>query len=136
MKVRRDNDENLEIQMAPLIDCMFILLIFFLVTTTLKKVEKEVPITLPFADASIDVAVPGDLVVLSVDAAGQKYFRGEPVSTAALLDRLQLIASENAEQRIRIDGDEAADYRHIIEIIEALKFYGLRNIGFHTRPNR
>ena len=41
MKIRMAEDERLEVQMAPLIDCVFLLLIFFLVATTLKKIEKE-----------------------------------------------------------------------------------------------
>lgn len=136
MRIKRDTDEGFEIQMAPLIDCMFILLIFFLVTTTLKKIEKEVPLELPFADASVDVSVPQNMTVISIDAVGQVYLQGDSVSTALLLDHLAKRAAEDPEQRIRIDADQSTDYQYLIEVIEACKLYGLHNIGLHTRAAR
>ena len=39
--------EEIEVEMTPLIDCVFLLLIFFLVTTMLKKLEKQIPVVLP-----------------------------------------------------------------------------------------
>ena len=49
MRIDIQEDDGIEVQMAPLIDCVFLLLIFFLVATTLKKIEKEVPLELPDA---------------------------------------------------------------------------------------
>ena len=44
MRVRLDDEDDVQVQMAPLIDCVFLLLSFFLVATTLKKIEKELPL--------------------------------------------------------------------------------------------
>ena len=49
MKVDLRDDEGIEVQMAPLIDCVFLLLIFFLVATTLKKINNELPLVLPLS---------------------------------------------------------------------------------------
>ncbi len=133
MKVRRPDDESPGVDMAPLIDCMFILLIFFLVTATLKKIQPELPLDLPSADAVVDRPAEEGLLVLGVDRNGQKYFRNEPVTTAVLLDRLAEAATEQPGRRVRIDGDMRASYQHIVEIIEACKIHGLTNIGLHTR---
>ena len=55
MKIQlSESDSDDEVQMAPLIDCVFLLLIFFLVATKLKKVEPEVPIELPVSGAAIE----------------------------------------------------------------------------------
>ncbi|MEM6885187.1 MAG: biopolymer transporter ExbD [Verrucomicrobiota bacterium] len=134
MRIKRQDETGLDIQMAPLIDCMFILLIFFLVTTTLKKYEPEVPLELPFADAAVNMPVAPDLIVLAVDASGQKYINGRRVSTTEMLNYLQAAGETNPNPRVRIDGDQATDYRHIVELVEACKFNGLTNVGLHTRP--
>lgn len=133
MRVRRPEEESPGVDMAPLIDCMFILLIFFLVTATLKKIQPELPVDLPIADAVVDRPAEEGLLVLGVDSEGRKYFRNEPVTTSALLERLAEAAAEQPGRRVRIDGDMRVSYQHIVEIIEACQINGLTNIGLHTR---
>ena len=45
MRLNYDDDDKVEVQMSPLIDCVFLLLIFFLVTTMMKKWEMQIPLT-------------------------------------------------------------------------------------------
>src|SRR5438874_537007 len=99
---RRREEEAIEINLIPMIDCMLILLIFFMVATTIKHYEKELPIELPRADAAINKQVEEDLLVLAVDQRGQKYIKGTPVTTELLHDRLK---STPPTQRVRIDAD-------------------------------
>jgi biopolymer transport protein ExbD len=136
MKIRRPEDDNLELQMASMMDCIFILLIFFVVTTTMKKVQKVLPIELPESAAALTEPEPVTEVVLSVDAQGQKYFNHEPVTTTALLDELQEVALADPLQVLRVDADRDARYSDIVELVEAAQFQGLRNIELKTRsPN-
>lgn len=132
MKIRRPDDDNLELQMSSMMDCIFILLIFFVVTTTMKKVQKVLPIDLPESAAALTKPEPAKEFVLSVDAAGQKYFNSEPVTTTALLDRLKEVALANPQQPLRLDADRNARYSDIVELVEAAQFQGLRNIDLKT----
>jgi len=133
MKIRRPDEDNLELQMASMMDCIFILLIFFVVTTTMKKVQKVLPIELPESAAAMSKPELPKEVVLSVDASGQKYFNAEPVTTTALLDRLKEIALLNPQQALRLDADRNARYSDIVELVEAAQFQGLRNVELKTR---
>ena len=121
--------------MAPLIDCVFLLLIFFLLATTLKKIEKELPLELPHSAASIEVAEEPDLVIISVDKYGRKYIGSEPMNTRALHEYIKSVAKKNPKQRIRVDGDQNVPYRNVVEVIELCQFEGLRNVGLHTRKD-
>jgi biopolymer transport protein ExbD len=132
VRVRKPDDDAPGVDMAPLIDCMFILLIFFLVTATLKKVENEVPLELPFADATVQRQVDPELIVLAVDADGQQYVDNEPVTTAMLHELLAEAAATDPNRRVRVDGDRSAPYQGILELIEAAKVQGLNNIGLHA----
>jgi len=136
MRIRhRRDEENPEVQMAPLIDCVFLLLIFFLLATTLKKIEKELPLELPHSAAAVDIPEEPDLLIISIDRAGRKYIGAEPMGTRALHAYIKNAARQNPNQRVRVDGDENVVYRHVIEVIELCQFEGLRNVGLHTRKD-
>ena len=136
MRIRhRQIEDRPEVQMAPLIDCVFLLLIFFLLATTLKKIEKELALELPHSAASMDVAEEPDLLIISVDKYGRKYIGSEPMGTRALHDYIKAAKLKNPLQRVRVDADENVRYRDVVEVIELCQFEGLRNVGLHTRKD-
>ena len=130
---RHAEEESFEVNLVPMIDCMLILLIFFMVATTIKHQEKELPIELPAADAAVNKQVEDNLLVLAVDKTGQKYLGAEPITTEMLHQRLREMSEANATQRVRIDADRLTKYEDIVEMIELCQFHGLRNVGLHTR---
>lgn len=133
MKLVRDEDDAVEVQMAPLIDCVFLLLIFFLVATTLKKHEPELPVELPLSGASVLAPKVEGQLILGIDAAGNRYVGGERVTTEMLHRNLRERAGADPTQKVRIDADRDVRYAELIEIVELCQFEGLRNIAFHTR---
>jgi len=137
MARRRRHDEEMEINLIPMIDIMLILLIFFMVATTIKHSEKALPIELPHSDASIDLKADQDLLIIGIDAAGNKYVGSERVTTDALHQRVKEAATANSSQEVRIDADRGTVYESLIEVIELCQFEGLRNVKLHTRdPNQ
>lgn len=68
MRLNYDEDDKVEVQMSPLIDCVFLLLIFFLVTTMMKKWEMQIPLTLPTMTSSLSTTRSGEeAVIIAVD---------------------------------------------------------------------
>lgn len=133
MRLRYEEDEAIEVQMAPLIDCVFLLLIFFLVATTLKKIEKELPVELPESQAALEVQVQEDLFTIGLDAAGQTYIKAEKVSLSMLRQQLQQAAAQDKTQRVRIDTDRATPAQYIVHVLDLCQFEGLTNVGIHTK---
>ena len=132
MAAKYDEDEKPQVQLTSMMDCIFLMLIFFLVSSQLKKIEKEVPLELPVADATVDVKATPDLVTVSVDAKGDLYVNSRPVGPAGLRAALQDAARENPGRRIRIDGDVFAPFRSIVQVLEASRHEGLTVVGIHT----
>ena len=132
MRIRNDHEENFELPLVPMIDMMFVLLIFFMVATTLKVTQPELPVTLPESAASVDVKVDPGVLVIGIDRTGQKYLDGNPATTDDLHRRLQQAAAKSVDQPIRLDIDKDARYEQIIEVLELCQFEGLKNVGFHT----
>ena len=140
MRVKRPEEEPFEIMLIPMIDCMLVIIIFFLVATTLKSHEKELPLDLPESSAALRIEQPPDLFIIGVDKAGVPYLSTgdfiEPVSADRLHQRLREVAAANPNQRVRIDGDRATRFEDIIHIIDLCQFEGLRNVGLHTKADR
>ena len=133
MRVNLEDDDRIEVQMAPLIDCVFLLLIFFLVATTLKKIEKELPLNLPESAAAVDRRVDDDMTIISVDRDGNVYLGSEPVGQGYLQRKLREVAGEDPNHRIRIDGDREAPFWAMVQVLDLCNFEGLRNVGFKAK---
>lgn len=74
MRLHYDEDDKVDIQMSPLIDCVFLLLIFFLVTTMMKKWEMQIPLTLPSITSSLSTTRSGEeAVIIAVDEKKNVY---------------------------------------------------------------
>lgn len=136
MARRRRHDDEMELNLIPMIDIMLILLIFFMVATTIKHAEKALPIELPQSAASIDLNARDKLLVIGIDSTGNKYIDAGKVTTDALHERIHAAAVADSTQQIRVDADRKTPYEDLVEVIELCQFEGLRNISLHTRdPN-
>ncbi len=134
MRMNFDEDEAIEVQMAPLIDCVFLLLIFFLVASTLKKIEKELPINLPTSGAAIQVSSKETPFVISVDSMGNTYINSKLVGTDMLHNSIRNYAGspgEASHKKVRLDIDKNTRGQDIIRILDLCEFEGIRNIAFH-----
>ena len=130
---RRRHDDEMELNLIPMIDVMLILLIFFMVATTIKHGEKALPIELPKAEAAATQTPVENLLVIGVDQAGNKYVGGERVTTDALHERIRDAGQQSQEQPVRIDADRHTSYENIIEVVQLCQFEHLRNVSLHTQ---
>ena len=74
MRLNYDDEDKVEVQMSPLIDCVFLLLIFFLVTTMMKKWEMQIPLSLPSMTSSLSTTRAGEeAVIIAVDEDKNVY---------------------------------------------------------------
>mgnify|MGYP003319252458 CR=1 FL=1 len=132
MAVRYEEDEKPEVSLTSMMDCIFLMLIFFLVSSQLKKIEKEVPVELPTANVAKDVKATPDLITVSVDAKGELYVNSKPVGAAGLRSSLTKAKAENPDRRIRINGDIYAPFRAVVQVLDVCQQEGLNVVGIHT----
>ncbi len=132
MAVKFEEEEKVEIQMTSMMDCIFLMLIFFLVSSQLKKTEKELPLELPHAQVTRDVKATPDLISVSVNAKGDLFVNAKPVGAAGLRAALAAAQKENPDRRIRINGDVFAPFRSIVQVLDTCQAAGLTVVGIHT----
>ncbi len=126
-------DEDVALSMSPLIDCVFLLLIFFLVTTMLKKDLKDVEhLNLPVSRSSLEVPPDDSILAIAIDKEGVLYLEGEETSISQLLEELKVVEQSDPDRRIRLDTDEATPFYRFVEVLDALSFRNLRNVGVRT----
>ena len=134
MQVDLREDDSIEVQMAPLIDCVFLLLIFFLVATTLKDMHREIPVTLPHADAAIETETRPETLVLGVDKYGQRYANGQPATTTVLFEQVRRAKTDG--RFVRIKADQDARWKHVLELFEICHIEGIKNVNPQTADDK
>jgi biopolymer transport protein ExbD len=126
-------DEDVALDMGPMIDAVFLLLIFFLVTTMLKKDDTSVEeIELPISRSALEVPPDDSQVVINIDAEGELYFMGEDTTVQLLHEEMRALERDDPEARIRLDTDEDTPFHRVVEVLDLLAFRNLRNVGVRT----
>jgi biopolymer transport protein ExbD len=133
MAIRLDDDETPDVQMAPLIDCVFLLIAFFLVATTMRQARRELAIDLPTASPGEAVSTEAPLLIVAIDRDGRIAIDGMPVEAGALRARLAAAAAGGAARRVRIDGDRAAPLQSVVDVLDACRLQGLSAVGLQSR---
>ena len=129
----RIEEEELNIDMSPLIDCVFLLLIFFLVATTLKKVDNELPLDLPEANNTLEVKQPTDFASIGIDAEGSFFLNGNPITISQLQDNLSISKETTPDKKYRLDIDRKAEFIKVMEILDLMRFLDIQNAGINTK---
>ncbi|MGF1449690.1 MAG: ExbD/TolR family protein [Opitutales bacterium] len=136
MRLNTQEDEKFELSMGPLIDCVFLLLIFFLVTTMVKKKPRDIEVALPESASAIEVKPDDEQRVIGIDADGALFYEGEPTSVTLLHEELRSLSIESPETQIRLDTDEATPFHRVVEVLSVLQFRELNNVAvraYHSR---
>ena len=119
-----------EINVTPLIDLAFALLIIFMIATPL--LEQTIPINLPAEAAKPQREVDLPIQVLSIDAQGRFYWGANPVSDSEMAERLGRLSSDGEQPILRIRADKQLPYYRVIQLIDFVKQHDLVKISLDT----
>ena len=132
MKLRRPQPDQLELNLAPLIDCLLFIVIFFLLSTTFAKTGK-LQIQLPEADAQESVT-PSKAIEVAIDAGGQFAVNGQVLNSSADLSSAILAAAgEDRSLPFIITADGKAPHQAVVTAMNLAGQLGFRNLGIGTQ---
>jgi biopolymer transport protein ExbD len=136
MKFTSRQPEPAGIQLAPMIDIVFLLLIFFIVTWQFTRSETELRVSVPTAEQGADFNRPKGEIIINVLADNSIRVEGASVNLNQLHEKLAAIARQYQNQPVRIRGDAKVPYQRIVEVIDTCQKAGIWNISFATqRPD-
>ena len=117
---------------APMVDVLMVLLVFFIVTWNFALSENELDVRVPSAAKANEPQPYVGQVVINVKANGTIVVNRQQKTAAELLDQLKKLAQLYPDQAVIVRGDEAVDYKHIVEVLDICRQADIWNVAFAT----
>ena len=133
MRIRDEElEDELSLNLTSLIDVVFLLLIFFMVSTTFLDPERALELDLPQAESGEQFHERPDELVLNVFRDGRVALGGRELGLEALRTSLESAAQRNPETPVTIRGDAQAEHARIVAVMDACALAGLSNLSVGT----
>ena len=133
MKFSSRQPEPAAMQLAPMIDIVFLLLIFFIVTWQFSRSETELNVSVPTAEEGADLNRAKGEIIINVLPDGTIRVDSATMDLLQLHAKLASIAKQFKNQPVRIRGDGQVAYQRIVEVIDTCQKAGIWNISFATQ---
>lgn len=134
MRLRSNPGDTADINLTPLIDVVFLLLIFFMVSTTFER-DSELSIELPQASADAAARNPQSIEV-TIDARGRFYVDGRQLVNTqpqTLLQALRDASEDRDAPPLVISADANTPHQAVVQVMDAARQLGLVRLTFATR---
>jgi len=133
MKITRCFVRRARIEMLPLIDIVFLLLVFFIYAMLSMAVHRGLPVVLPSSKtAGIDKRL---LVSVTVKADGGVYVDGTPVGLETLSEYLHGIAQDSDQKGALLFADRNLTYQELFHVLDEIKRGGFTNISLQAEAD-
>ena len=132
MNLRPHRKQPTEVNLTPLIDVVFLLLIFFMVSTTFER-ESQIKVQLPEAAAQEEVEQEMEILDITIDIEGRFYVNQKEVVNTDVDTLKRAIAKEIGDKQdlpVVITADANASYQAVIRAMDASSQLGLNQISF------
>jgi biopolymer transport protein ExbD len=128
---RRD---EVSLDMTPLIDVVFLLLIFFMLTASFTQAQR-LKVDLPKAEQGESLQDKSKDWTIEIDARGNYALNGEALAPEQLESRLRELPERTEETVVLIRADAKAEHQAVVQALSAAKAAGLLHIGLATDPS-
>ena len=122
-----------ELNITPLLDLAFVLLVIFIITTT--PIVNDLDLNLPTASKKQKDSPPKANYV-TVDAAGTIHLNKKQVTFDGLLSELVQLRVDDPDLSVIVRGDSKTKYRHIVTVMDALQQANVVKVDLATEPNK
>lgn len=139
---RKRKHPTIEMPMGPMIDMVFLLLVFFMVSAKPQQAEKDLPMSLPGAFVQESTVTLSDEQSLHIDINGLVYFNDDPIVQAddrqmktliIQLQRLQQSAvAAKTELMVAISSEDSVPHQRVIDVMNATAQAGIKGLTFAT----
>lgn len=129
MKFRERMDTEQRVDISPLIDMVFILLIFFMVSTTFVK---DMKLDLERPAASTATAASTKAIRLYIDNSGDTYLDGQPIRLWVIQSRLRDLLKTSTSQSVLVVTDDGVPAGRLVEVVDQARRAGATDVGVAT----
>jgi biopolymer transport protein ExbD len=123
-------------QIAPMIDIVFLLLIFFMAASIYAQWETKVGITVPTADSGISgTRQPGEIII-NIDSEGRIFVNDFQVSQDRLMSLLGKVAETFRDQPVIIRADRDSRHKDVMAVLDICRQVDVWNVAFAALPGQ
>ena len=139
MRIRSESEGNLEFQIAPMVDVIFILILFFMCSAGATKVENELSLKLPGRLSQDQPLRMLDEQIIEIEESGQIILNNQQMDTSGLsatLQRYKAISDDSKSGTvITILTAKNTKYQRIIDVLNECAVAKIESVTFMTRPD-
>jgi len=121
------------IEIIPMIDTMFFLLVFFMIATLSMTIQHGMPVSLPTAESSTDTIA--EHVSLTLTREGLLYYNKEAITLQELEIRLANLRRSSSDPSLLINADEEVQHGRVIKVMDLIRLSGITSMGIATQPS-
>jgi biopolymer transport protein ExbD len=129
MRFRERTDAQQNVDISPLIDMVFILLIFFMVSTTFVK-DMKLDLNRPSASSATTASTKA--VRLYIDNSGATYLDGQPIQVWVIQSRLREMLSASTDKSVLVVTDGNVPAQRLVEVVDEARRSGANDVGVAT----
>jgi biopolymer transport protein ExbD len=123
-----------ELNITPLLDLVFVLLVIFIITT--PQMMNNLEMNLPSGKPPPPQKEKPKINRITVDAKGQTFLNDQSVTLAQLKDDLQQLKSDNPDLSVVVKGDDDVDYQNMVSVLDVLQQLDITKVGLATQANQ
>lgn len=129
MRFRKKENKVSDVDMSPLIDMVFILLIFFMVSSTFVK---DMKLDLERPGASSASRASSKVIRVYLDNVGDSYIDGQPVKVWAIQGKLRDMLRTKTEKSVLVITDDTIPVQKLIEVVDQCRLSGATDVAVAT----
>ncbi len=126
---RRRQRSRAGLHLTPLIDIIFLLVLFFILNTSFRQ-ERYIDVNLPVSETSEDIQSEGIILTLLKD--GTADLNGQETNWDSLSADIQKLAEETSAEEVIIRADEGAPYGKVVTAMDRIRLAGLEAVSLQT----
>ena len=128
MKINTEAKPYDDINITPMLDLAFVLLVIFIIMTTASV--QGIKVNLPKASSA--ASLQSNTKAITIDTAGQVYYEAFPVSMTELEDRLRIQEAQTPDFPVVVKGDGQVQYAKVVEVLDLLRRLDITKFGLVT----
>ena len=130
-KISKGHHSSLnELNITPLLDLVFVLLVIFIITT--PQMMNNLEMNLPSGKPPPQKKEKPRINRIVVDAKGQTFLNDQTVTLAALKDKLQQLKTDNPDLSVVVKGADDVDYQNMVSVLDVLQQLDITKVGLAT----
>jgi biopolymer transport protein ExbD len=132
MRIQRRSIKKARIEIIPMIDTIFFLLVFFMISTLSMTQFKGMPVNLPKATSGQQA--PAESAAITIDKESRIFLNKEEVDQAALDVLLRQQLAENADLLVVINADDGVEHGRVVEVMDIARGANVARMAIAVKP--